>query len=53
MITQIRTALFSAILFAIGFVAVAIPLSLGLRAATPMPDATIWKPFGNWPEAEL
>jgi hypothetical protein len=44
MITQIRTALFSAILFAIGFVAVAIPLSLGLRAATPMPDLLVLSP---------
>lgn len=44
MITQIRTALFSAILFAIGFVVVAIPLSLGLRAATPMPDLLVLSP---------
>jgi hypothetical protein len=44
MITQIRTALFSTILFAIGFVAVAIPLSLGLRAATPMPDLLVLSP---------
>ena len=22
-----------------------------MAAATPMPDATIWKPFGNWPQA--
>jgi len=44
MITQIRTALFHAALFAIGFVAVAVPLSLGLRAATPMPDLQVLSP---------
>jgi hypothetical protein len=44
MITQIRTALVSAVLFAIGFVAVAVPLSLGLRKATPMPDLLVLSP---------
>jgi hypothetical protein len=44
MTTQIRTALFSAILFAIGFVLVAVPLSLGLRQATPMPDLVVLSP---------
>ena len=44
MISQIRSALFHAVLFAIGFVAVAVPLSLAMRAATPMPDLLVLSP---------
>ena len=44
MISQIRSALLFAALFAIGFVAIAVPLSLGLRAAAPMPDLLVLSP---------
>ena len=44
MTPQIRTALAPFALFALGFVAVSVPLSLGLRAASPMPDMLVLSP---------
>lgn len=44
MISQIRSALFHSALFAVGFVLVAVPLSLGLRKASPMPDLLVLSP---------
>ena len=44
MTSQIRTALAPFALFALGFVAVSVPLSLGLRAASPMPDMLVLSP---------
>ena len=44
MTPHIRTALAPFALFALGFVAVSVPLSLGLRAAAPMPDLFVMSP---------